>query len=241
MSLSLDASLKNLRTHYVDILYLHFWVSCEKYRNIVQVLILRTGLHHLDRRGHAVAQPPREGWKSALSWNFRHARLDRRQVQSIRERSRTSSIRHLPRTLQRHVRPSPPPSPSFADSERYRKRDFERDIIPMALDFGMALAPWGAMGSGRFLSATQLEAKAKAGEKIRSMGGEFQTPEEVAISTALEKVAKEIGGKASVTGGSSFLHSSDVSSFLDFLPPSPRHRSSRLQADHCLLQWLLPT
>ena len=71
----------------------------------------------------------------------------------------------------------------------------------MALSFGLALAPWGAMGSGRFLSSIQLEAKAKAGEKIRSMGGEFQTDEEVAISTALEKVAKEIGETASVTGG----------------------------------------
>lgn len=57
------------------------------------------------------------------------------------------------------------------------------------------------MGSGRFLSSTQLEAKAKAGEKIRAMGGPVQTPEEVAISAALEKVAKEIGGTASVTGG----------------------------------------
>ena len=33
------------------------------------------------------------------------------------------------------------------------------------------------------------------------MGGPVQTPEEVAISAALEKVAKEIGGTASVTGG----------------------------------------
>ncbi len=26
------------------------------------------------------------------------------------------------------------------------KRDFEREIIPMARDFGMALAPWSALG-----------------------------------------------------------------------------------------------
>jgi aryl-alcohol dehydrogenase-like predicted oxidoreductase len=25
-------------------------------------------------------------------------------------------------------------------------RDFERDIIPMAQDFGLALAPWSALG-----------------------------------------------------------------------------------------------
>ena len=30
------------------------------------------------------------------------------------------------------------------------KRDFERDIIPMALDEGIALAPWGPIGEGKF-------------------------------------------------------------------------------------------
>ena len=29
-------------------------------------------------------------------------------------------------------------------------RDFERDIIPMCRDEGMALAPWGALGGGHF-------------------------------------------------------------------------------------------
>lgn len=29
-------------------------------------------------------------------------------------------------------------------------RDIERDILPMCLTEGMAIAPWGALGQGRF-------------------------------------------------------------------------------------------
>ena len=41
------------------------------------------------------------------------------------------------------------------------ERDFERDIIPMCMDEGMALAPWGALGGGYF----------KAKEQIHKDGG----------------------------------------------------------------------
>ncbi|KAL4880411.1 putative aryl-alcohol dehydrogenase AAD10 [Aspergillus karnatakaensis] len=73
-------------------------------------------------------------------------------------------------------------------------RDFEREIIPMALHFGMALAPWDVLGSGKFQSAKALEERRKAGEGLRSMlGPGQQTPEEVQISEALGKVAAEHG------------------------------------------------
>ncbi|KAI9371502.1 NADP-dependent oxidoreductase domain-containing protein [Aspergillus egyptiacus] len=73
-------------------------------------------------------------------------------------------------------------------------RDFERDIIPMALHFGMALAPWDVLGSGKFQSAKAMEERRKAGEGLRSMLGKGeQTPEEVKMSAALAKVAAEHG------------------------------------------------
>jgi len=72
-------------------------------------------------------------------------------------------------------------------------RDFERDIIPMARHFGMALCPWDVVGGGRFQTKKQLEAKKKAGEGIRSMMGSEQTEGEKKISEALEKVAGEVG------------------------------------------------
>ncbi|KAL4864069.1 hypothetical protein BDV12DRAFT_176656 [Aspergillus spectabilis] len=73
-------------------------------------------------------------------------------------------------------------------------RDFERDIIPMARHFGMALAPWDTLGSGKFQTKKSLEERKKKGEKLRSMMGDGeQTDDEVRMSEALAKVAEEHG------------------------------------------------
>jgi aryl-alcohol dehydrogenase-like predicted oxidoreductase len=77
-------------------------------------------------------------------------------------------------------------------------RDFERDIIPMAHQYGMALAPWDVLGGGRFQTKKALEERAKRGEGIRSMFGSEQSEDERKISEALEKVAAE-HGVASIT------------------------------------------
>ena len=73
-------------------------------------------------------------------------------------------------------------------------RDFERDIIPMARHFGMALAPWDVMGGGRFQSKKAMEERKKNGEGLRTfVGGPEQTELEVKISEALTKIAEEHG------------------------------------------------
>ncbi|CAI4722150.1 CQS_1a_G0043730.mRNA.1.CDS.1 [Saccharomyces cerevisiae] len=73
-------------------------------------------------------------------------------------------------------------------------RDFERDIIPMARHFGMALAPWNVMGGGRFQSKKAMEERKKNGEGLRTfVGGPEQTELEVKISEALNKIAEEHG------------------------------------------------
>lgn len=72
-------------------------------------------------------------------------------------------------------------------------RDFERDIIPMARHYGMALAPWDVLGGGKFQTQKQLEKRKKDGEGLRKMMGvEEQTEQERKISEALEVVAKEV-------------------------------------------------
>ncbi|KAG9940524.1 aryl-alcohol dehydrogenase AAD14, partial [Aureobasidium melanogenum] len=71
-------------------------------------------------------------------------------------------------------------------------RDFEREIIPMARHFGMALAPWDVLGGGRFQTKAAIEERKKKNEGIRSMmGGPEQTEDEAKISAALEEVANE--------------------------------------------------
>jgi aryl-alcohol dehydrogenase-like predicted oxidoreductase len=73
-------------------------------------------------------------------------------------------------------------------------RDFERDIIPMARHFGMALAPWDVMGGGKFQSKKELERRKQNQEGLRSFFGDGgQTEEQVKMSAALEEVANEHG------------------------------------------------
>ncbi|ETS82983.1 aryl-alcohol dehydrogenase AAD14 [Pestalotiopsis fici W106-1] len=64
-------------------------------------------------------------------------------------------------------------------------RDFERDIIPMARHFGMALCPWNVLGGGEIKTKAQLE-----GDSARY---EEQSEYAQKVSEALEKVAAEHG------------------------------------------------
>lgn len=70
-------------------------------------------------------------------------------------------------------------------------RDFEREIIPMARMFGMALAPWDVLGSGKFQTKKMLEERKARGEGLRTGAG--QTEEEEKMSEALYEVAQEHG------------------------------------------------
>ncbi|KAI8264893.1 putative aryl-alcohol dehydrogenase AAD14 [Colletotrichum sp. SAR11_239] len=76
-------------------------------------------------------------------------------------------------------------------------RDFEREIIPMARHFGMALAPWDVLGAGKFQSKKELDERKKRGESLRSLFSgdmtENQTAEEVRMSEVLAEVAAEHG------------------------------------------------
>ncbi|THU99485.1 Aldo/keto reductase [Dendrothele bispora CBS 962.96] len=80
-------------------------------------------------------------------------------------------------------------------------RSFEREIIPMARANGMALAPWGVIGRGRFITDEEEERREKSGENGRTVvaGGSKEwkrTPAEVKMSKALEKVGNEVGTKS---------------------------------------------
>src|SRR6202011_451214 len=68
-------------------------------------------------------------------------------------------------------------------------RDFERDIIPMCIDEGLAIVPWGAAGQGRFKSKTEINEHEDA---VRSVNRKGQSDTEEKNSTALEKIGKEV-------------------------------------------------
>ncbi|KAM3423803.1 hypothetical protein BST61_g1205 [Cercospora zeina] len=72
-------------------------------------------------------------------------------------------------------------------------RDFERDILPMARHYGMALAPWDVIGGGKFQTQRQIEERKKNNEGLRSIVGPGQTEQQERFSAALEKVANSHG------------------------------------------------
>jgi aryl-alcohol dehydrogenase-like predicted oxidoreductase len=75
-------------------------------------------------------------------------------------------------------------------------RAIERDIVPMARHYGMALAPWDVLGGGKFQSKKSLEARRKDKDGMRNLFGERgheQTADEEKISEALGNVAAEHG------------------------------------------------
>ena len=87
-------------------------------------------------------------------------------------------------------------------------RDIEREIIPMAKHFVMALAPWDVMEGGRFQSRKAMEKRKKNGEGLRSFfGTSKQTDVEVIISEALAKVAKEHGTESVTAIAISYVRS----------------------------------
>ncbi|TEA07478.1 putative aryl-alcohol dehydrogenase AAD14 [Colletotrichum sidae] len=72
-------------------------------------------------------------------------------------------------------------------------RDLERDIIPMARQFGMALCPWDVLGGGKLQSKKQVEQRRKDGEMLRSTFGPEQSDDERKASDVLEEIAAEHG------------------------------------------------
>lgn len=73
-------------------------------------------------------------------------------------------------------------------------RDLEREILPMATYFGMAVCPWGVLAQGKFRRPEEIAEKVSQGE-IQRFGME-QTEEEQKMSGALAKIADAHGVKS---------------------------------------------
>ncbi|KAI0664487.1 norsolorinic acid reductase [Cubamyces menziesii] len=72
-------------------------------------------------------------------------------------------------------------------------RDLEREIVPMCRAEGMGIVPWGVLGQGKYKSEAEMKARTAP---VRY--GMPQTEDEKRVSAALEKVAGEVGGGASL-------------------------------------------
>lgn len=156
LKLSVDESLANLQTDYIDVLYVHWWDWATSIEEVMQ------SLNHLVRAGKVLYLGISDTPAWIVSKANQYAR-DHGLAQFVVYQGKWSVL----------------------------ERDFEREIIPMCLSEGMALAPWNAIGGGKFQSKAQMEARKLAGQGLRWSGE--QTEKEKAISLALEKVGNDIG------------------------------------------------
>ncbi|KAL1900101.1 hypothetical protein Sste5346_002409 [Sporothrix stenoceras] len=151
LRVSVDASLKKLRTDYIDILYVHWWDHSTSIPEVMQ------SLNQLVVSGKVLYL----GISDTPAW----------VVSKANEYARNHGLR---------------PFSIYQGRWSAATRDFERDIIPMAREEGMALAPWGALGGGAFKTEEQrrIQQEKKEGRQVPA------SPEAIAVSRVLEAVAK---------------------------------------------------
>jgi aryl-alcohol dehydrogenase-like predicted oxidoreductase len=170
MRLSVEGSLKKLRSSYIDILYVHWW----DYETSIEEVM--DNLHNLVVSGKVLYL----GISDTPAWIVSEAN------RYAKDHGKT-------------------PFAIYQGAWSVMERTFERDIIPMAREHGMALAPWNVLASGKLRTDEEEEKRKQSGEGGRDITGQGweRTEEEKKMSRALEKVAKEIGAK-SITSGEYF-------------------------------------
>lgn len=163
---SLEASLKKLRTSYIDLFYVHWW---DYDTSIVEVM---NGLHNLVVQGKVLYLGASDTPAWVVAKGNQYARMSGKTPFCV-----------------------------YQGAWSIIQRDFERDIIPMCREEGMALIPWNVIAGGRLRSDAEEKRRAESGEGGRTMDRDDwrRTELETKASRVLEKVAKEHGDDVSVS------------------------------------------
>lgn len=191
LHLSVEQSLKNLRTSYIDILYVHWWDYATSIEEVMN------GLHNLVIQGKVLYL----GISDTPAWIVSKAN------QYARDHGKTPFV-------------------IYQGLWNVMKRDFEREIIPMARAEGMALAPWGVVGQGRIRTDEDEERRRQTGEKGRVIirPDWERNDEEKKVSKALEEVAKEVGAEHITAGKNCNQLASTRFALTSSIALSSRHR-----------------
>ncbi|KAG0650620.1 Norsolorinic acid reductase A [Hyphodiscus hymeniophilus] len=147
---SLQWSLNNLQTSYVDLLYVHW------YDHVTSIPELMQSLNVVVNAGKVLYL----GASDTPAW----------YVAKANQYARDHGLRQFS---------------VYQGKWSAAARDFERDIIPMAISEGRGLAPWGALGAGDFKSPSQ---RALGEGRVPRIA-----PSEAAakVTVVLEKIAKD--------------------------------------------------
>uniref|UniRef100_A0A0W0FIL9 NADP-dependent oxidoreductase domain-containing protein n=1 Tax=Moniliophthora roreri TaxID=221103 RepID=A0A0W0FIL9_MONRR len=158
MMRSVEASLKKLRTTYIDLFYVHWWDWDTTIEEVMD------GLHNLVVQGKVLYL----GVSDTPAWIVAKAK------QYAKDHGKTPFV-------------------VYQGEWNIMQRSFERDIIPMARDFGMAPAPWGVLAGGKLRTDAEEQARLQSGEEGRKTWGDWKRNDaQVKVSRALEKVAGEV-------------------------------------------------
>ena len=72
-------------------------------------------------------------------------------------------------------------------------RDLEREIIPMARGFDMAISPGEVLGAGKFQIPEEVEQRKKAGKTFRPFGGGGQVRDERGLGASCCRARDQVG------------------------------------------------
>ncbi|KAF5026704.1 hypothetical protein F66182_1211 [Fusarium sp. NRRL 66182] len=146
LKISVENSLQNLQTDYIDLLYVHWYDSNTSVPEMMQSLnqlVLSGKVLHL-------------GVSDTPAWI----------VSKANEYARNHGLRQFS---------------VYQGRWSAACRDFEREIIPMCQAEGMAIAPWGSLGGGKF--KTEEQRRSQEGRKVEA------SEKDVKTSQVLELIA----------------------------------------------------
>jgi aryl-alcohol dehydrogenase-like predicted oxidoreductase len=146
LALTVESSLKNLKTSYIDLLYIHWW------DHVTSVQELMISLNQLIQRGKVLYL----GASDCPAWF----------VAKCNQYARDHGMKGFV---------------VYQGQWSAANRSFESDILSLCKEDGMAIAPWGALGSGEFMRQSQ--------EKTAGRTPVFPNKRAAAVSAVLERVA----------------------------------------------------
>ncbi|KAK7682767.1 hypothetical protein QCA50_014150 [Cerrena zonata] len=160
LHVSVEASLKKLRTDYIDVLYVHWWDFATPLQEVMN------GLHNLVAQGKVLYL----GISDTPAWVVAKANMYARMAGKT-------------------------PFVIYQGLWSILTRDFEREILPMVKDEGMAIAPWDVLHGGKIRSDEEERRRRESGEKGRTIidPNWERSEDERKVCLALEKVAAEVG------------------------------------------------
>lgn len=206
MHISVEASLKKLKTSYIDIYYVHWW---DHYTSVEEVM---NGLHNLVTQGKVLylVRFPRTVFGAFTKRKIREYPI--RLLGSYLKL--TNMLGSLEKLLSLFIK-EPGLScsvtlnvtSSLCAAQKVSYVHVENSTADTKLQ-GMGLAPWNVIAGGRLRSDAEEKKREESGEAGRSMGGRDwkRTEVERKVSNALEQVSKELGGGYSVSAGKSIVN-----------------------------------